>query len=39
MTRSASGPRVTRWLHKLFEATLLVKGSLSASEALAGLGL
>jgi uncharacterized membrane protein len=29
---------VTRWLHKLFEATLLVKGSLAASEAQAGLG-
>ena len=39
MTRPTSGPRLSRWLHKLFEATLLVKGSLAASEALAGLGL
>ena len=39
MTLPTSGPRLSRWLHKLFEATLLVKGSLAASEALAGLGL
>ena len=31
--------RVGRWLHQLFEASLIIKGMLAASEALAGLGL
>ena len=39
MTRPTSGPRASRRLHTLFEATRLVKGSLAASEALAGPGL
>ncbi len=39
MTLSPSRCRASRWLHKLFEATLLIKGSLAASEALARLGL
>lgn len=31
--------RVGRWLHLLFEASLVIKGILAASEALAGVGL
>ena len=31
--------RIARWLHRLFGATLLIKGSLAASEALTGLAL
>ncbi len=31
--------RITRWLHRLFEASLLVKGVLASFEAAAGLGL
>ena len=34
-----SRPRVSRWLHELFLATLLIKGSLARANALAGLGL
>lgn len=31
--------RMARWLHGLFEASLLIKGLLAASEAFSGLGL
>ncbi|MEI2686532.1 MAG: DUF2127 domain-containing protein [Cypionkella sp.] len=31
--------RLARWLHGLFEASLLIKGLLAASEAVSGLGL
>jgi uncharacterized membrane protein len=34
-----SRPRVSRWLHELFLATLLIKGGLAGANALAGLGL
>jgi uncharacterized membrane protein len=30
---------LTRWLHQLFEASLVIKGGLATTEALAGLGL
>lgn len=30
---------IARWLHRLFEASLLVKGILASAEALSGLGL
>jgi uncharacterized membrane protein len=31
--------RIARWLHQLFEASLVIKGILAASEAISGLGL
>jgi len=31
--------RIARWLHQLFEASLVIKGTLASTEALSGLGL
>jgi len=31
--------RIARWLHQLFEASLVIKGVLAVAEALSGLGL
>ncbi|PZQ99317.1 MAG: DUF2127 domain-containing protein [Cereibacter sphaeroides] len=39
MTTRPSGSLISFWLHRLFEASLVVKGGLAGSEALAGLGL
>jgi len=39
MHPTAARSRAARWLHNLFEASLLIKAALAASEALAGLGL
>jgi uncharacterized membrane protein len=36
---AANAARLARWLHQLFEASLVIKGLLAASEAVAGLGL